>query len=63
MASLEAVEPLFFVLVRSSPGAEGVLLNQDSVIHSTSVLRDFHVDLLGALSLVGHSSAFVIILL
>jgi hypothetical protein len=51
MADLEKVEALFFALVRGSPGAEGVLLNQDLAIRSAPILRDFHADLLGALAL------------
>ena len=49
MASLDKVEALFFALVRGSPGAEGVLLNQDLVVRLTFIFRDFHADFLGAL--------------
>src|SRR5215510_6306130 len=50
MASLEAVEAPFFALVGGSPGAEGVFLNHDLAVRSTSILRDLHADFLGALS-------------
>jgi hypothetical protein len=50
MASLEEVKALLFALVRGSPWAEGVLLNQDLAVRSTSILRDFHAYFLSALS-------------
>ena len=50
MASLEEVKALLFALLRGSPWAEGVLLNQDLAVRSTSILRDFHAYFLGALS-------------
>jgi hypothetical protein len=50
MAHLLEIESLFFVLVGGSPGAEGVLLNQDLAVRSASILRDFHAHFLGALA-------------
>jgi hypothetical protein len=50
MAQLVEIEPLFFALVGGSPGAEGVLLNQNLAVRSASIVRDFHAYLLGALA-------------
>jgi hypothetical protein len=50
MPSLAEVEPLFFALVGSSPGAKGVFLNQDLAVRSASILGDLHAHLLGALA-------------
>ena len=47
---LEEVKALLFALLRGSPWAEGVLLNQDLAVRSTSILRDFHAYFLSALS-------------
>jgi hypothetical protein len=36
------IKALFFTLIRGSPGAEIVFLNQNLAIRPTSVLRDFN---------------------
>jgi lactate dehydrogenase-like 2-hydroxyacid dehydrogenase len=41
---------LVFALMRGSPGAEGVFLNQNLPISSASILRDFNAYFLGTLS-------------
>ena len=50
MGNLAQIKALFFALIRCSPGAEGVFLNQNLPISSTSVLRDFNAYFLGTLS-------------
>ncbi len=44
------VKALFFALVRGSPWAEIVFLNQNLAIRSSSVLRDFDAHFLGTLT-------------
>ncbi len=50
MASLDAVEALFFTLVGGTSRAEGIFLHEDLPIGSTAVFRDLGRDLLGALA-------------
>ena len=50
MAYLAEIKALFFALVGGSPRAEGVFLNQNLAVRSTSVLRDFYAYFLGTLS-------------
>jgi hypothetical protein len=44
------IKSLFFALVRGSPGAEIIFLNQNLAIRSSSALRDFNAYFLGTLS-------------
>jgi hypothetical protein len=50
MGNLAQIKALFFALILRSPGAEGIFLNQNLPISSTSVLRDFNAYFLGTLS-------------
>ena len=44
------IKALVFALIRGSPGAEGIFLNQNLPISLASVLRDFDAYFLGTLS-------------
>jgi len=46
MANLAEIKALFFALKGGSPRTEIVFLNQNLAIHPTSIVRDFHADLL-----------------
>ena len=50
MANLGEIKALLFALVGGSAGAEGVLLNQNLAVRSTSILRHLYADFLGTLS-------------
>jgi hypothetical protein len=47
MGNAVQIKALFFSLIRGSPGAEIVFLNQDLAICPRSVFRDFYAHLLG----------------
>jgi hypothetical protein len=50
MASLDAVEALYFTLVSGAAWAEGIVLSEDLPIDPASVFRDLGADFLGALA-------------
>ena len=44
------IKALFFALIRGSPGAEIVFLNQNLAIRPTTIFRDFNAHFLGTLT-------------
>ena len=59
MGNAVQIKALFFSLIRGSPGAEIVFLNQDLAICPRSVFRDFYAHLPPEISAISRSCASI----